>query len=140
MSSYRLKGASGKVAGLSQSLGVVTRIGRAESCELVIDDARAPDLLAEISLEADGNLRLLKRDAGGEILLNGEPVSDARLSSGDEIRIGTSRWVLQAPGLRPEKVLTEQALKHRSRWLPWLMVVALLVAAALALQRGWLSF
>ncbi len=140
MNTYRLKGASGKVAGLSHPLGAVTRIGRAGDCELVIDETQAPDLLAEISLQTDGGLRLVKRDAGGEILLNGEPVSDARLSSGDEIRIGTSRWVLQAPGLKPEKVLTEQALKHRSRWLPWLMVVALLAAAALALQRGWLSF
>jgi hypothetical protein len=66
------------------------------------------------------------------------------LNSGDEIRLGACRWVLQAPGLRPEKVLTEQAVKQRSRLMPWLLVGALLAAAAvaatLAWQRGLLPF
>ena len=38
-----------------------------------------------------------------ETLLNGEVVEQASLASGDEIRIGNCRWVLQAPGLRPQK-------------------------------------
>jgi hypothetical protein len=139
MSNYRLKGASGKVAGLSHPLGAVTRIGSASDCDLVIDEPRVPDLLAEISVQADGGLRLLKQNGGGEILLNGEPVSDVRLSSGDEIRIGAARWVLQAPGLRPEKVLTAKAVKRSSGIWPWLVAAAVLgAAAALAWQRGWL--
>lgn len=138
MNTYRLKGASGKVAGQSQPLGTVTRIGRASDCELVVDDPHMPGLLAEISLQ-NGGLRLEKRDAAGEILLNGEAVSDAWLSTGDEIRIGQSRWVLQAPGLRPGKVLTDAAIKRRSGIWPWLVTAGVLGAAALAWQQGWLS-
>jgi len=141
MNTYRLKGASGKVAGQTQALGAVTRIGGGSGCELRIEEAGSPELLAEISMESDGGLRLLKRDTGGEILLNGKPVTDAWLSSGDEIRIGQSRWVLQAPGLRPEKVLTEKAIKRGPGLWPWLAgAVVLGAAAAWAYTQGWLGF
>jgi hypothetical protein len=47
--------------------------------------------------------------------------------------------VLQAPGLRPEKVLTAKAVKRSSGIWPWLVAAAVLgAAAALAWQRGWL--
>ena len=140
MNTYRLKGASGKVAGLSHDLGLRTRIGRDTACELQVDDPKVSAQQAEISLQADGSLRLVQLDSSGEILLNGKVVSDALLKSGDEIRVGACRWVLQAPGLRPDKVLTEQAIKRGINWMPWLMAAALLSAAALAWQRGWLPF
>ena len=73
-------------------------------------------------------------------MLNGEPVEQASLGSGDEIRIANCRWVLQAPGLRPQKVLTEDAVQRKRGRLPWLIVGGLLAAAALAWYRGWLSF
>ncbi|HET6564022.1 MAG TPA: FHA domain-containing protein [Xanthomonadales bacterium] len=140
MTSYRLKGASGKVAGSSQDLSTITRMGSADDCELQLDEAGVAAYQAEIRLETDGSLRLVNLHAGKEILLNGNAFSDALLSSGDEIRIGTCRWVLQAPGLRPQKVLTEKAVRQRASWLPWLIPVALLSAAALAWTRGWLPF
>jgi predicted component of type VI protein secretion system len=140
MNTYRLKGASGKVAGLNHALAERTRIGRGASCELRIDDVQVAEEQAEIRLQADGSLRLLKLTEQGELLLNGQAVSDALLNSGDEIRVGTCRWVLQAPGLRPEKVLTAKAIKQRSSAWPWLIATALLAAAALAWQRGWLPF
>ncbi|HKX55903.1 MAG TPA: FHA domain-containing protein [Xanthomonadales bacterium] len=140
MTSYRLKGASGKVAGSTHNLAAVTRIGTAGECELQLEEAGLAGQQAEIRLEADGSLRLRKLQDGLDILLNGKAVSDTLLNSGDEIRIGTCRWVLQAPGLRPQKVLTRQAVKRRTSWLPWLVPVALLAAAALAFQRGWLAF
>ena len=140
MTSYRLKGASGKVAGSTHNLAAVTRIGSAPDCELQLEEAGLAGQQAEIRLESDGSLRLLKLQDGLDILLNGKAVNNTLLNSGDEIRIGTCRWVLQAPGLRPQKVLTEQAVKRRTSWLPWLVPVALLAAAALAWQRGWLPF
>lgn len=140
MASYRLKGASGKVAGSTHELADVTRIGSADDCDLRLEDAGVAGQQAEIRLESDGSLRLLKLQPGLEILLNGKEVNDTLLNSGDEIRIGTCRWVLQAPGLRPQKVLTEQAVRRRAHSLPWLMAAALLAAAALAWQRGWLPF
>ncbi len=140
MTSYRLKGASGKVAGMTQDLAEITRIGRGAECELQLDEAGIAELQAEIRLEPDGSLRLVNLHVASEILLNGKATEQALLSSGDEIRIGQSRWVLQAPGLRPQKVLTEQAVKRKAQWLPWLIPAALLAAAALAWQRGWLPF
>ncbi len=137
---YRLKGASGPVAGLNHELAERTRIGSAASCELVVEGLKLPAELAEIRLQADGSLRLVKLAEQGEVLLNGQSVSDALLNSGDEIRVGTCRWVLQAPGLRPEKVLTAKAVKPRHSALPWLVATALLSAAALAWDRGWLPF
>lgn len=140
MNTYRLKGASGKVAGLNHDLSESTRIGSATGCELLVEDPKVAGEQAEIRLQADGSLRLLNLAVQGDVLLNGKPVTDSLLNSGDEIRIGTCRWVLQAPGLRPEKILTAKAVKPRSSALPWLLVTALLSAAALAWQRGWLSF
>lgn len=140
MNTYRLKGASGKVAGLNHALAERTRIGRGSTCELRVEDAQLAEEQAEILLQADGSLRLRKLGDRGEVLLNGQAVSDALLNSGDEIRVGSCRWVLQAPGLRPEKVLTAKAVKQRSSAWPWLIATALLAAAALAWQRGWLPF
>jgi hypothetical protein len=48
--------------------------------------------------------------------------------------------VLQAPGLRPEKVLTSEAVTRKYRWLPWLVVLLLIASATLAWQRGWMPF
>jgi len=129
---YRLKGASGPVAGLNHELAERTLIGSAASCELVVDGVGLAAEVAEIRLQADGSLRLLKLTEQGEVLLNGQAVTDALLNSGDEIRVGTCRWVLQAPGLRPEKVLTAKAVRSRRRVWPWLVLTALLAASALA--------
>jgi pSer/pThr/pTyr-binding forkhead associated (FHA) protein len=84
---------------------------------------------AELRREEDG---LLLRDLGSEsgTLLNGEPVSEAPLASGDEIRIGTCRFMLQAPGLRPERVLTAEVVEKRTRRWPRMVIWTTLAAAA----------
>ena len=140
MNTYKLKGASGKVAGLSFGLGARTLIGRSDACDLRIDDELAAPQHAEIVLK-DGKGLLFRHLAEGyESRINGDVVQQAALGSGDEIRVGNCRWVVQAPGLRPEKVLTTQAVKAGPGALPWLVAAALLSAAALAWQRGWLPF
>lgn len=140
MQTYRLKGASGKVAGLSFGLGAKTLIGRADSCDLRIDDAGLAPQHAEIALKVGEGLHFRHLADGYESRINGEVVQEAELASGDEIRVGNCRWVVQAPGLRPEKVLTSKAVKTGPGALPWLVAAALLSAAALAWQRGWLPF
>jgi hypothetical protein len=55
------------------------------------------------------------------------------LQLGDEIRIGPHRFLLQAPGLRPERVLEpDQAQSRGLHWAWW--AVPLLAAAGAA---GW---
>jgi pSer/pThr/pTyr-binding forkhead associated (FHA) protein len=139
MSTYRLKGASGAVINQAYTLGTKTLIGSADDCDLRIENSGIEPRHAEITEQ--GEVLVLKSLANAaDTLLNGEVVEQASLSSGDEIRIGNCRWVLQAPGLRPQKVLTSDAIRPRRSYLPWLIVGALLAAAALSWQGGWLPF
>jgi predicted component of type VI protein secretion system len=140
MSTYRLKGASGAVINQSFTLGDRTVIGRADDCDLRLDQEGVAPRHAAIVLDSDGRLQLQDLDSGAETLLNGQAVRSAQLASGDEIRIANCRFVLQAPGLRPEKVLTPAATRPRRGYLPWLIVGGLLAAAAGAWYAGLLSF
>jgi pSer/pThr/pTyr-binding forkhead associated (FHA) protein len=144
MSIYRLKGASGPVANQSHTLGERTVIGRAVDCDLRLDQSGVGDGVAPHHAEIrqqEGGLTLARLDPAAELVLNGQPVEQAALASGDEIRIANCRFVLQAPGLRPQKVLTEAAVRPRRRFLPWLLVAALLAAAAAAAwYAGLLDF
>ena len=139
MSIYRLKGASGAVVNQSFTLGAKTVIGSAGNCDLRIESDGVEPRHAEITGGQD-TLLLKNLASRAETLLNGEAVDQASLASGDEIRIASCRWVLQAPGLRPQKVLTASAIRSRRNYLPWLIVGGLLAAAVLSWQRGWLPF
>ncbi len=139
MSTYSLKGASGAVINQIFPLGDRTLIGSSEDCDLRINDDATGKQLAEI-IQQDGSLTLRNLASPGTTLLNGKPVEQASLGSGDEIRITNCRWVLQAPGLRPQKLLTDNAIRPKQNYLPWLMVGGLLAAAALAWQKGMLPF
>ena len=140
MSIYRLKGASGAVINQSHVLGKRTVIGRADDCDLRVDTDGVAGRHAEIVDDGAGGLTLNHLAPGHETMLNGESVQTAALGSGDEIRIAGCRWVLQAPGLRPEKVLTAEAVGKRRGWIPWAVVAALLGAAAAAWYFGLLPF
>jgi hypothetical protein len=140
MSNYRLKGASGPVVNQAFKLGAKTLIGRADDCDLRLDAVGVAPHHAEIKESGDGSLLLINLDPAGETLLNGEVIHSTGLASGDEIRIANCRWVLQAPGLRPEKVLTSEAVRPRRSNVPWLIVAGLLATAALAWYRGLLPF
>ena len=140
MSTYRLKGASGAVIDQSFTLGERTVIGRADDCDVRLDQDGVAPRHAAITHGSGGGLTLEALDTGSETLLNGEVVTTASLASGDEIRVANCRFVLQAPGLRPEKVLTAEATRPRRGYLPWLIVGGLLAAAAGAWYAGLLNF
>ena len=140
MSNYRLKGASGAVAGQAYTLEARTLIGRSDDCDLRLDLEGIAPRHAEIRQTEGGGLLLSSLDEQFETLLNGDAVAEAALASGDEIRIANCRWVLQAPGLRPERVLTTEAVSSRRSYLPWLIVGGLLAAAAVAWRQGLLPF
>jgi hypothetical protein len=140
MSNYRLKGASGPVISQAFKLGTKTLIGRADDCDLRLDVEGVASRHAEIQENEDGSLVLVNLDPSAQTHLNGELVETASLASGDEIRIANCRWVLQAPGLRPEKVLTSEAVRPRRSYIPWLIVGGLLAAATIAWYRGLLPF
>ena len=132
MSLYKLKGTSGSVINRSFPLGDVLVLGSSADCDVQLDEAGVAPRHAEIRL-LDGNALCLK-DLGSETgtLLNGAPVTEMMLGSGDEIRIGTCRWMLQAPGLRPDRILTEDVVQKRTRRWPSVLVWTSLAAAAAA--------
>lgn len=139
MTLYRLKGASGPVINQSWALRETTVIGRSAECDVAVEDAALAARHALIEI-ADGGVTIHLLDAGGGLFLNGRPVERAELSSGDEIRIAGCRWLLQAPGLKPARVLTEEATRPRRAYLPWLIAGGLVAAGALAWYLGYLPF
>ena len=138
MSIYRLKGTSGPVINKKFTLRDRLLIGRADDCDIRIGDEDVAFRHAEVCLMKEGRILLRNLEPSREILLNGVAVIESELSGGDEIRVGTCRFMLQAPGLRPDRVLTGEAVERRRRHWPWLLATALAAAATLAWQRGWL--
>lgn len=132
MSHYKLKGTSGSVINQSFPFGESIVLGSSADCDVKIDEPGVAAKHAEIRL-LDGKVLQLK-DLGSDTgtLLNGEPVNETLLGSGDEIRIGTCRWLLQAPGLRPDRVLTADVVQKRARRWPGVLVWTSLAAAAAA--------
>ena len=130
MSHYKLKGTSGSVINQSFPFGESIVLGASADCDVQLDEAGVSPRHAEIHL-IDGKSLLLK-DLDSELgtLLNGEPVIETLLGSGDEIRIGTCRLMLQAPGLRPARVLTADVVKKSTRSWPRVLVWSILLVSA----------
>ena len=144
MSLYKLKGTSGSVINQSFPLGESFVLGSSADCGVQIEEAGIAPHHAEITL-VDGK-SLLLRDLGSRTgtLLNGEPVQESMLNSGDEIHIGSCRWMLQAPGLRPNRILTAEVVeKTARRWpriLVWTSIAAgAAVVAILKFRPEWLA-
>ncbi|MEM1080594.1 MAG: FHA domain-containing protein [Pseudomonadota bacterium] len=125
---YRLKGASGDMTGQTFELEDDTLIGSDPEAQ-IRSEAFLPRH-ARIVLE-DKRLML---ESAGQTWVNGEPAGRQPLQSGDELRFNRIRFVLQAPGLKPARVLDQAAVRRgRSRWL----LAALPLAAALAMIAWW---
>ena len=122
---FRLKGASGALTGKHFDIGDSLTIGSADQA-----DIRHPGLQprhAIIRVE-DGGLIL---EAEGAVEINGEQTTRQGLESGDEIRVDTLRFVLQAPGLKPVRVLEEVSGESRSGRV-WAVAGGLAIAVAAA--------
>jgi hypothetical protein len=128
---YRLKAASGAQTGQTFALGETTGIGAAPKADIRIEGL------------AEQHARIVCRDGGlvleadGDVRVNGEPVSRVSLQSGDELQFGHHRFVLQAPGLKPARVLDRIPERRGGAWKWWIAAGA---AAAAAAAGGWLLF
>lgn len=119
---FRLKGASGPYTGKPFDLTEDTLIGAGHEADIHLEGVM--ERHARIVFE-DGILSL---ESVGECQVNGRPARRARLESGDEIRFGPHRFVLQAPGLKPARVLDQAGRRRVSPWT-WVVVAALAAAA-----------
>ncbi len=135
---YKLKGTSGSVINQSFPLQDEVTLGIGDDFDIPVDAEQGAGLMARIVV-GENQVRL-RAEAGSGVTVNGEEVTELDLRGGDELRIGRSRLILQAPGLRPERVLTEAATRRKRAVWPWWLAAALLAGgAALAWQQGWLA-
>ena len=145
MSHYKLKGTSGSVLNKSFPFAESIMLGSSTDCDIHLDEPGVAARHAEIRLLDGKSLQL--RDLGSRTgtLLNGEPVTESLLGSGDEIRIGTCRWMLQAPGLRPERILTTEVVSQPVRRWPRILfwtslATATAAVAVLKFKPEWLEY
>jgi predicted component of type VI protein secretion system len=144
MSLYKLKGTSGSVINQSFPLGESFVLGSSAECQVQIEEPGIEARHAEITIMDDHSLLLKDLGSKSGTFVNGEVVQQSLLNPGDEIHIGGCRWLLQAPGLRPERVLTADVMqKPAGKWprvLAWTVVAAAAGAAAVVTWKPeWLD-
>ena len=128
---FQLKGTAGALVNQKFPVRGTTVIGSDPEANVVIS-GEGIEALHAVILAGDGAPSLSVKGSGIAVRLNGEEVSEASLSPGDEIQIAAYRFVVQAPGLRPEKVLTEEAVKPKKPIWPWFVAATALAGAAYA--------
>jgi len=139
MSLYKLKGTSGSVINQSFPFSESILLGSSPECDVRLNEPGVSMKHAEIRRLDDKSLQLKDLGSATGTLLNGVAVTETLLGSGDEIRIGTCRWMLQAPGLRPERVLTAEAVSQPARRWPRVLLLSALAAAGAAAAVWWLQ-
>jgi FHA domain-containing protein len=140
-----LRGVGGRYHGRSFTLERPRLVGRSVDADIRIEDSAFADRHARIDLSGD---TIVLRDLGSAegSIVNGEPVRDAVLKPGDQIVFDAHhRFVIEAPARTtahdealPADVAggehARQVLRNArsTRRLPWLLLAALLIAAALS--------
>jgi hypothetical protein len=146
-----LRGVGGRYHGRSFTLDRARVVGSAADADVRIDDPAFAERHAQIGLQ--GGVVVL-RDLGSVdgSVVNGETLRDAVLQPGDQIVFDAHhRFVIEAPARAPRRDESmpvfdddeadehvaqareaRQALSHSARRLPWLLLAALLLAAALS--------
>jgi hypothetical protein len=144
-----LRGVGGPHHGRSFTLDRPRTVGRAGECDIRINEASFVDRHARLEAHADG---VVLRDLGSVegTIVNGRPVRHALLQPGDQVVFGNQhRFVVEAPVQRiagveasapapsrpvlVEEPRTPSTLPQSVRRMPWLLLAALLIAAALSL-------
>jgi hypothetical protein len=141
-----LRGVGGRHHGRSFTLEQPRLVGRAPEADIRIDDSAFAERHARIDLADDV---VILRDLGSieGSVVNGQPVRDAVLKPGDQVVFDAHhRFVVEAParsmphddtpppmGNDPDET-TMSPLRSRqsTRRLPWLLLAAVLLAAALS--------
>lgn len=143
-----LRGLGGKYHGRSIPLSQPCLVGRSREAAIRVDDPAFPERHARLELRGE---RVLLRDlgAGEGTRVNGVLLRDALLVAGDQIVFDAQhRFVLEvpwAPSATPlEPSVAEEPIQakaeeterprlgHSARRWPWLLLAALLMAAALS--------
>lgn len=139
-----LRGVGGRYHGRSFTLEQPRLVGRSADADVRIDDPAFAERHARIDLQGD---IIVLRDLGSAegSVVNGVIVRDAMLKPGDQVMFDAHhRFIIEAPArtlaAAPVPVETgdedpiqpAQAAGWSMRRLPWLLLAALLIAAALS--------
>lgn len=97
-----LRGVSAPFFGRSFGFAPSLSIGRSERADLSIDEEGLAPI--QLRLHWHGDRCLVQAESPGQgpaFELNGHPLVAAWMLPGDQLRVGSARFVLEAPGLRP---------------------------------------
>lgn len=145
-----VRGVGGPYHGRSFTLDQPRMVGRAGESDIRINEPAFAERHARLEAHADG---VVLRDLGSieGSLVNGRPVRHALLQPGDQVVFGNQhRFVVEAPVARAiagdvtpaaapkrapavEEPRAPSTLPQSVRRMPWLLLAALLLAAALSL-------
>ena len=144
-----LRGIGGPHHGRSITLDQPRSVGRLPECDIRIDDAAFADRHARLEPHPEG---VVLRDLGSHegSVVNGWPVRNALLRPGDQVVFDTQRFLVEAPNragngearnsvqpMPSDDVAAPVDVAKRSsssaRRVPWLLLAALFLAAALSL-------
>jgi hypothetical protein len=131
MSGWRIKGTAGPLANQAWPLQGRLNFIRDDDGVVRVSARAEGQLLATLALGEDAAPRLERKADDIALQVNGEDWSDGGPQLGDEIRVGTNRFLLQAPGLRPDRVLVPDHAPARA-WKPVVLLALLVLAAAAA--------
>ena len=135
-----LRGIGGPYHGRCLSLDRTRSVGSAAGADLRLEGG---GIAAEHALLEGANGYATLRQSAADVLVNGRPVRQCVLHSGDQIAFGVQhRFVLEGPPppltdavrASPSTEADAPPQPPRRRWtqrVPWLLVAALLLAAAL---------
>ncbi len=141
---FALRGIGGSHHGRSISLESPRRIGRDAEADIRID---GPGIAAQHALVEVANGQVVLRAPGADVLVNGQRVRETVLQAGDQIAFDVQhRFVLEGPppserpsALQVRATFTDDVdtppLPPRKRWtqrMPWLLIAAVLLAAAIS--------
>ncbi len=114
------------------------RLGRAKSCELVIDQPLVSAQHAKIVLRQGGHFIYDTRSLNG-VRVNGHKIRGVRLQNGDEITIGDTRLRYEDPNQpsAPPRTAPPPEVRPGRKWLTWVIIGAGLAVLAAAILLSW---
>lgn len=141
-----LRGVGGPSHGRCFSLDHAREIGRDVECDIRIDGPAIAERHARLEPHQDG---IVLRDLGGaNVVVNGHAVREGLLQAGDQLVVGSHRFVIEAPlspGIADATAVPEDGhdteatddapspVASSIRRMPWLLLAAVMLAAALTL-------
>jgi len=138
---FILRGVSGSTFGKHFPIHGDTVIGRHSECDICLPADEISRKHARVQIEADG---LYVEDMGSAngTFVNGKRVKKARLEPGDELKLDTVRFLIQAPGVetppKPQDVtptqeskVTEEDVEEAGSSSPvkWIVIAIVVIAA-----------